>query len=423
MTQLPRWAARLVEQHPDAEMPSRDKPIPDWLAEETRRTPLWYIMREAGEARTEHPYLLHKEIHRQPDQWREIVTHHWDHVHALAGELVEQGVERVITTGCGSAFFTAVHGAFTFPRVAAVEAQAVESYELEHYFPAVDPAQTLVIGHSGTGGSIETVQAMQAAASLGCRTLAITNTEDTAVERASERVLTYVSSQECGPCTSVVSTRILLQTMLAVAFAEHRGNDTVVDPAAVGKSLDDVATAGTTFLERHEDHIAELANQYRDATSWLLVGSGPHYFSAREGTLKIEEQAILIGKAYRTGDFHHGALSLVSPSRVVVGIEAGGAANARVVDALRAAREGGSPTAAVTWSDGDGAEQLRTVADHAMVLSPVLPEIVSPIPMTLVFQLLGYYLGVARGFNPDTLRTDHEPNTRAWLTSFPLGTH
>jgi hypothetical protein len=43
--------------------------------------------------------------------------------------------------------------------------------------------------------------------------------------------------------------------------------------------------------------------------------------------------------------------------------------------------------------------------------------------MTIVFQLLGYYLGVERGYNPDTLRTDHLPNARAWLTSFPLGTH
>jgi hypothetical protein len=36
---------------------------------------------------------------------------------------------------------------------------------------------------------------------------------------------------------------------------------------------------------------------------------------------------------------------------------------------------------------------------------------------------LGYYLGVERGFNPDTLRSDYLPNARAWLVAFPLGTH
>ena len=78
---------------------------------------------------------------------------------------------------------------------------------------------------------------------------------------------------------------------------------------------------------------------------------------------------------------------------------------------------------ALTWSDGPGAEALAEYADHHLALRPSLPELIVPVPMTIAFQLLGYYLGVERGFNPDTLRTDHEPNARAWLTSFPLGTH
>lgn len=422
MERLPRWATKLVERHPGAEMPTRDNPIPDWLAEETAKTPLWYIIREASETRDRHPYLLHKEIHRQPDQWEEILNGYWPRVTALAEDLDDLGIERIITTGCGSAYFTAIHGAFTLARLAGLDAVEIESYELAHYFPKVDPATTLVIGHSGTGGSIETVQAMETARNRGCHTLAITNTEDTAVARASDRALTYVTSQECGPCTSVVSTRILLQTMLGIALGERRGAEGVPH-AELRDALQRVPQAGRAFLDEQEQRVADLAEAYKDATSWLLVGSGPHYFSAREGTLKIEEQAILVGKAYRTGDLHHDALSLLAPERVVVAIEAGGTASDRVVDAVRAAREGQSPTVAVTWSDSEGASALQGEAEHHVALTPSLPELVSPIPMTLVFQLLGYYLGVARGYNPDTLRTDHEPNTRAWLTSFPLGTH
>lgn len=420
--QLPRWAARLLERHPDARIPDRDEPIPPWLAEETARTPLWYLIREAAEVRSEHPFLLHREIHRQPGQWRDILDTRWDEVGALVAGYVDAGVERVITTGCGSAFFTALHGAFTLPRIAGVPTTAVESYELVHHFPPdVEPASTLVIAHSGTGGSIETVQALEAARDRGCATLAMTNTEDTPAGRASGgRTLTYVTRQECGPCTSVVSTRVLLQTMFALVLAERHGRGAEV--ADLRASLERAPEVGERFLEQ-EPRIEALANEHVQASSWLLVGSGPHYFSAREGTLKIEEQAILIGKAYRTGDFHHGALSLVAPERVVVGIEADGEANERVVDALRAAREGRSPTVAVTWSAEPTAGALADVAERHVALSPAMPEMTAPLPMTLVFQLLGYHLGVARGFNPDTLRTDHEPNARAWLTSFPLGTH
>lgn len=417
MSQLPRWAQQLKQAHPDGAMPTRAEPIPDWLAAETAKMPLWYIIRQASEVRSAHPYVLHREIHRQPSQWAEIDRDYWPAVAAVADAIAAQGIKRIITTGCGSAFFTAIHGEFVMSRLCGTPTTAVESFELTNWFPDVDASSTLVIGHSGTGGSIETVQAMQEARRRGCLTLAITNTEDTPVSRASELNMTYVTRQECGPCISVVSTRIQLATMLAVAVAQRSG----VDRQDVKTALSQTAVVGQAFLDH--SGVPDLAAAYRDANSWLVVGSGPHYFSAREGTLKIEEQANLIGKALRTGDFHHDSLSVLAPDRVVVAIEAQGGANDRIVDALRAAREGRSPTIAVTWTGDPTAAALAAAADHHLALGGELPELVSPVPMTLVFQLLGYHLAVARGRNPDTLMTDHEPNTRAWLTSFPLGTH
>jgi glucosamine--fructose-6-phosphate aminotransferase (isomerizing) len=422
MDHLPHWAELLKERHPSGELPTRSHPVPAWLEEEVSRVPLWYLIREAEGTRTEHPFLLLKEIHRQPQQWSDILEQVWPAVERVAERIVERGVEQVVFTGCGSAFFTAIHDAFVFPRMAGLRASAVESFELANYFPLLDPARALVVGHSGTGGSIETIEAMQAAKRLGCLTLAVTNTETTGVERASDLHLTYVTRQECGPCISVVSTRILLTTMLAAAVARRRGRGTDQLPD-LEASLARISEVAARFLRAEEDNVRALAHAFKSAASFFLVGSGPNYFSVREGTLKIEEQAIVVAKAYRTGDFHHGALSLVGPGHVVIAIEAAETANRRVIDALHAAREGGSPTVAVTWSGGPAGDELADAADHRLHFPGRLPELVVPIPMTVVFQLLGYYLGVERGYNPDTLRTDHLPNARAWLTSFPLGTH
>lgn len=422
MDHLPHWAQLLKERHPSGELPTRGHPVPAWLEEEVSRVPLWYLIREAEGTRTEHPFLLLKEIHRQPQQWSDILEQCWPAVERVAERIVERGVEQVVFTGCGSAFFTAIHDAFVFPRMAGLRASAVESFELANYFPPLDPARALVVGHSGTGGSIETIEAMQAANRLGCLTLAVTNTESTGVERASDLHLTYVTRQECGPCISVVSTRILLTTMLAATLARRRGHGTDQLPD-LEASLARISEVAAQFLHSEEDHVHALARAFKSADSFFLVGSGPNYFSIREGTLKIEEQAIIVAKAYRAGDFHHDALSLVGPNHVVIAVEAAEPANRRVVDALRAAREAGSPTVAVIWSGGPAGDELADAADHRLDFPGRLPELVVPIPMTVVFQLLGYYLGVERGYNPDTLRTDHLPNARAWLTSFPLGTH
>lgn len=420
--QLPRWARQLKEHHPEGEMPSPDRPIPAWLEAEVERVPLWYIIREAEETRSEHPFLLLNEIRRQPGQWKEIVESFWPRVNQVADAIVERDIEHVIFTGCGSAFFTAIHGAFAFPRLAGLTSTAIESFELAHYFPPLDEARTLVVGHSGTGGSIETIEAMKSARRRGCLTLALTNTEDSGVEKASDLHLTYVTRQACGPCISVVSTRLLLALMLGVALARRLGNGTS-EITAIENSLSQVGETGAQFLADQEGDVRDISRTLKSATSFFTVGSGPNYFSAREATLKIEEQAILVAKAYRTGDFHHDALSLVAPDRVVIAIEAEGRANNRLVDALNAARQAGSPTVAVLWSGSAAGSELAGSADHVLTLKAGLPELVVPIPMAIVFQLLGYYLAVERGYNPDTLRTDHMPNARAWLTSFPLGTH
>src|SRR5438309_10190262 len=107
----------------------------------------------------------------------------------------------------------------------------------------------------------------------------------------------------------------------------------------------------------------------------------------------------MVGKAYRTGDFHHDALSLLSPTRLVVAIAADGVANKRVVDVLRAAKEGLSPTLAVEYGAVGG---LAPHADETWRLRSGLGEYVAPVLVTLPFQLLGYFMGAVRGRSSDT---------------------
>ncbi len=412
---LPRWVQPLLQRHPGEPLPTADDPVPGWLLDEARRTPLWYLIRESSEVRSHHPYLVFDEIRRQPDQWQEILDR-LDRDAARIGDVFRQRqIVRVIFTGCGSAFFTAMHGATTWSHFSSLDAVAIESYELVHYFPRVDPGHTLLVAHSGTGGSIETLTAVREARQRGLFTVALTNTDVSPILDECDDSIVYVTHQGCGPCISVVSTRILVQTLVARHLAAS-------PPAAacLDRSLHALPAAGHAFLDALGDAVERFAQRTSQVDSVFLVGSGPNYFSAREGTLKIEEQSLSVGKAYRAGDFHHDALSLLSATRLVAAIAAAGEANGRVRDALRAARAAGSPTLAVEYGSVGG---LSDVADEAWHLEGEFDEYVAPILLTLPFQLLGYHMGVVRGRNPDTLATEHEGNARAWLTAFPLGTH
>jgi len=113
-------------------------------------------------------------------------------------------------------------------------------------------------------------------------------------------------------------------------------------------------------------------------------------------------------------------ISIVGPTNCSFAITGNEATNPRIADCLDVARAAQSGTIAVVF---DGNDSLASHAEHVIRLENGIDELLTPIPLTLVFQLFGYYRGVARGFNPDTLRTDHWPNAKAWITAFPIGTH
>lgn len=417
-THMPRWAEMLMKKHGISEPPAAGE-VPEWLREEVESTPLWYIIREAKEVRHQHPYLLVEELHKQPGQWREIVDTMQPDIAAVADAIVARRPTEIVFTGCGSAFFTAIHGEFVVERLAGIRCRAIESFELLHYFPNIDPHRTVVIAHSGTGGSIETRDALQKARDLGCLTVSMVNTPGSPLAQIAELGLCYDTAQGCGPCISVISTRIVMQTLLGLELGK-RMLGSRPELTELQSQLARCPSVGQAFLQCEEESVRSLAERFKDTASFFLVGTGPNYFSAREGTLKIEEESICVSKAYRPGDFHHDVISILGPSNCTFAIAGNEATNPRIADCLDVARAAESATIAVVF---DGNDSLASHAEHVIRMEGGLDELLTPIPLTLVFQLFGYYRGVARGFNPDTLRTDHWPNAKAWITAFPIGTH
>ncbi|HXY01829.1 MAG TPA: SIS domain-containing protein [Candidatus Limnocylindrales bacterium] len=417
-TSMPRWAEVLMSKYGISEVPPAGV-VPDWLRAEVAQTPLWYIIREAKEVRRAHPYLLIEELRKQPTQWREIVSTMLPAIESVADALIERGTKEIIFIGCGSAFFTAMHGEFVVERLSGIRCRAVESFELLHYFPDVDLAHAVVVAHSGTGGSIETRDALQKARERGCLTLAIVNTPGSPLERLAEHSLCYETAQGCGPCISVISTRIVMQTLLGLELGRRLGRS-ATRIAEFQRQIERCSAIGKAFLSTQEDAVRSLAERYKDISSFFLVGTGPNYFSAREGTLKIEEESICVGKAYRPGDFHHDVISILGPTNCTIAIAGNETTNQRIADCLDVARAAESGTIAVVF---DGNDSIANHAEYTIQLERGIDELLTPIPLTLVFQLFGYYRGIARGFNPDTLRSDHWPNAKAWMTAFPIGTH
>lgn len=415
---LPRWAKRLIDAYPGAEPPTPDNPMPRWLEEALRKAPLWHYIREVEEPpRRSPPYFLIEDARRQPELLRRTL--------GLAGRFEEiarriaaDGVEHVVFVGCGSAYYNSVLGAFVLPRLTGLSAEAVEAWEFFNYYEPRS-RRTMVVAQSATGSSFEVLEAVRKARAAGMTTLALTNTEKSPLEELAHDTVCLPTGQRAGPDISVIPTRLVMMYLLALALGRLRRPEDPLVRRLQGQ-LDTVPELARRLFDEQERAIEALARKYYAQSTILLVGGGPNWFTALEMGLKIEEESSTPCRTYQTADYPHMAISLLRPERTTMVIAPPGPSYERLRACVRTARAAGSPAIAVVV---EGDADISREADDVVVIPGPVDEMLVPPLGTIVGQVYGYYLGINRGWNPDCLGTDDLAHARAWLTSFPLGSH
>ena len=415
---LPRWAQKLLAKYPDAERPTPDNPMPAWLENELRRVPLRYHIREAtDDPRFAPPFHLIEDVRRQPHLLRQTFT--WrEQLSALADRIIAEGYEHLVFIGCGSAFYTSLLGAFVFPRLTGLTAEGVEAWEFHNYWQP-HQRKTLVIAQSATGGSFEVLEAVKRAkTAFGLPTFALTNTLDSPLEALADATVAFPTGQKTGPDICVIPTRLMLLYLFAFELGKRtRFNLPLVE--RLEAALTTVPDSVDRFLQEQDEPVQRLAQKHHRQSCLFVVGGGPNWFTALEVALKIEEESRTPCRTYQTADYPHMAISLLAPDRTTLVIAPPGPSYDRLHTCVRTAKAGGSPTIGVVVA---GDDRIAYEADDVIVV-PSVDELLFPVSGTVVGQLFGYYLGVAKGVNPDTLGTDHLSHAKAWLTAFPLGTH
>ncbi|MER3417439.1 MAG: hypothetical protein C4297_14705 [Gemmataceae bacterium] len=417
-TKLPRWARKLLERHPGAELPTPQNPVPAWLEEELKKAPLWYHIREVDEEpRRSPPYFLIEDARRQPELLRQVL-HLGERFERIARDVHARGIEHVVFVGCGSAYYNSVLGAFVLPRLTGLTAEAAEAWEFYNYYQPAH-ARTLLVAQSATGGSFEVLEAVRRARSFGMMTLGLTNTIDSPLEELTDETVAFPTGQRTGPDISVIPTRLLMIYLLSLALGRIRKPDDAL-VQRIGAQLPTVPDLAHRLFTEQEQALQALARKYHRQSAILVVGGGPNWFTALEMALKIEEESSTPCRTYQTADYPHMAISLLRPDRTTMVIAPPGPSYERLHVCVRTARAAGSPAIAVVL---EGDEVISRDADDVIVIPGPVDEMLVPPLGTIVGQIYGYYLGVNKGWNPDCLGTDDIAHARAWLTSFPFGSH
>ncbi|MDQ6727260.1 MAG: glutamine--fructose-6-phosphate transaminase (isomerizing) [Actinomycetota bacterium] len=356
-----------------------------------------------------YPDFMLKEIHEQPRAVEETLRERTrgdrltlDEVELSDEEL--RAVDKVFIVGCGTSFHAGMVARYAMEHWARLPTEIDIASEFRYRDPVLD-AQSLVIGVSQSGESLDTMEACRFARSATnkARVLAVCNVVDSSMAREADAVLYTRAGPERGvAATKTHVAQVVAMELLALRLAKARG---LLYPEEVARQVD-ALHALPGLIEgvlAGSDEICRAAARYVDTRDFFFLGRGVGYPVALEGALKLKEISYARAEGYPAGEMKHGPIALIEPGTVVVAVATRGRLHAKIMSNIDEVRARGA-TIVVVANEGDTATAAH--ADSVLWV-PAVPkgaELFSPMVDVVALQLFAYAIAKARGCDVDQPR-------------------
>ncbi|MEX1052529.1 MAG: glutamine--fructose-6-phosphate transaminase (isomerizing) [Patescibacteria group bacterium] len=333
-----------------------------------------------------HPYFLIKEIYEQIKTIPKTASINEKTITQLASK-IKSGY-KVVLTACGTASYCALAAKYFFAKHG-IEAQAIPAYEFIPFSKFIDK-KTIVFAISQSGETADTLIAVREAKKQNAEIVAVVNARGSTLERLADSVL----SVGAGPEIAVVSTKgftSLLATLylltMAVSNQYKIGSQKIIN---LGKVLTNLLQAKT-----FQSKIINLAKKLMNEEHMYLIGKHLNYPAALEFALKIKETSYIHAEPFASGELKHGVITLIQKGTPCFVL----ATNDEVKDEVLS-------SAAELKARGGliiGISPFEASEFDFLIKTPDLEEL-TIFTNIIVGQLLGYYLGIGRGVDPDKPR-------------------
>lgn len=331
------------------------------------------------------PHFLLKEIYEQLKTIPKTTSINEKEIKILADK-IHSGYKAVLT-GCGTASYCALAGRYFFAREG-IDAQSIPAYEFMPFSKFIDE-KTLVFAISQSGETADTLIAVREAKKRGGQIVAVVNARGSTLERLADMVLSVGAGPEIAVVstkafTSQLSTLYLLAT--AVADRYESGKEKIIN---LGKVL-------TKWLNvQLINQLITLAKKLLDEEHMYLIGKHLNYPATLEFALKIKETSYVHAEPFAAGELKHGVITLIQKGTPCFVLASNDEVKDEVLSSASELKARGGLIIGVAPFESNEFDVLIKTPDLGNLT--IFANII-------VGQLLGYYLGVGRGADPDKPR-------------------
>ncbi len=296
--------------------------------------------------------------------------------------LIKMGYKPVLIA-CGSASYCGLAAQYLFAS-AGIDAINFGAYEFEPFARLVSK-KSLVFAISQSGETADTILAIKQAKRNGATIVAVINAQGSTLERLAN----YCLPVGAGPEIAVVSTKAFT-AQLGIFFALISRLSTINSAPFIHDFplwLKNKKTSET---------ILNLAKQLLKTEHIYLIGKHINYPSALEFALKLKETSYMHAESFASGELKHGVISLIQPGTPCIVLTAHDAIQKEVLSSAIELKSRGAYIV--------GVGPANNKAFDYFIETPESGAYYSIFYNVVVGQLLGYYLGVGRGADPDKPR-------------------
>jgi glucosamine--fructose-6-phosphate aminotransferase (isomerizing) len=262
---------------------------------------------------------------------------------------------------------------------------------------------------SQSGETKDTIDALEYCMQKGALCVGFTNTVGSYISRRTHCGVHL----NCGPEIGVASTKaytsqVLTLLMFGLVISEdrlstRRRREHII--RGMRMLSDDVKETLDTCVES----VKQVAEEYKDSRSMLLMGRGYELATCYEGALKIKELAYIHSEGIHTGELKHGPLALVDEELPVIMVctddmkyfgEQSEKLYVRVKTSLTQVKSRKGRPIVITNTDDEDVQRDA----HRVIRVPRVLDCLQPIINIIPLQLMSYHLATLRGHDVDKPR-------------------
>ena len=309
-----------------------------------------------------------------------------------------EGIERIIITACGTAYYGALVGEYMLEEMAGIPVEVELASEFRYRSPVLNQ-KTALIAISQSGETADTLEAVREGARKGALTLGIVNAVGSTIARET-RAGVY---NHAGPETSVASTKALLSQLVALVlftvFLGRQREMTAAKAKEIIKGLKALPEKVQKILDTKEA-IERLAKKYAHNRDFLFIGRKYNFPVAYEGAIKLKEISYIHAEGYGAGEMKHGPIAMIDENFPTMAIATKDTVYEKMLSNIQQLKARKGPVIAVA-TEGD--TEIVKLADDVIYVPETL-EMLSPILNVVPLQLFAYYFAKEKGLNVDRPR-------------------